>query len=466
MKQNITKKIVFSILAFSFAFCIFAESSIPAVRRPKKGDPELVKEANLRDDNVNEKKDTIRFGLESEIVELVDKLILNNDPRFSDDLYDVFQTTKSTLIKESIIKYFTKFEDPCLASFAVTILDDPFDEKNSTVDLLFKYVAAIKCEEARNACMELLESENDSYFNGALLALGEIGGEEEATFLIEYLDREDLTVPQKQALMKVLGKLNATSIWDKLVEIAEDENENSFVRMYAAKAIGDMKKEESVSVLIKLFEDADPNFRTYIIQGLSNFKGNKDAENTIIQGIRDSHYKVRLESLNAVSEMNLVDAIPFVIHRARNDSEKNVKYKAYEILAKMDNTTCNEFLIELITDRKANDEQKIRSSEALIKYGKAGRKEIAELAITCATDDRRKPLRYSLGKLIASKAYPEFSKVCSVYLASKDAATCAVGLDMYALARYAENEKIVSEMAENSKAGNNQTKARKILKLD
>ena len=50
--------------------------------------------------------------------------------------------------------------------------------------------------------------------------------------------------------MKVLGKLQALSTWEKLCEICQDEEENSFVRMYAAEAIGNMKLPDSIPILV------------------------------------------------------------------------------------------------------------------------------------------------------------------------------------------------------------------------
>mgnify|MGYP006394619333 CR=1 FL=1 len=39
--------------------------------------------------------------------------------------------------------------------------------------------------------------------------------------------------------MKALGQIKAVETWDKLVEVIQNEDENTYVRMYAAEAIGD-----------------------------------------------------------------------------------------------------------------------------------------------------------------------------------------------------------------------------------
>ena len=136
-------------------------------------------------------------------------------------------------------------EDPCLEDYAVEILIDPYDTKNEIVKAVFQYVSKVKTVEAIEPVVELIKSENEDYFNDAISTIGEIGSEKEAVFLVEFLDRDDLSDAQRQSLMRTCGKMHAIETWDKIVEILENEDENSFVRSYAAEAIGLMKKEES-----------------------------------------------------------------------------------------------------------------------------------------------------------------------------------------------------------------------------
>lgn len=442
-------------------------SQVPAARHPKSPDAEKSRAASEKDkDDADEKRrETIQFGTESEIVSLVQNLIANDDPRYSDELYDVFGKSRSPAAREKILEYFAKFEDPCLEDYAVTILNDPYDERNSTVEQAFRYVAAVKTKAAVPAVAALLESEKESYFLPALTALGEIGGEEEAKYLVDFLERSDLTTPQRQQLMRVLGKLQAVETWDSLVEIAQDEGENGFVRAYAAEAIGAMKKPESVEILAKLFESSDANLRCYVIKGVSNLEGG-EANDLVIQGIKDSQYKVRLEAISAVEKMKISQAVPYLIYRAKNDSERQVQNKSYETLAKLGTSECNSFLFEQLADKKTSDTVKYTVAEILLKHTKSGRSEIAKLASELVKDERQKPFCITIGKLLTK--YPEsaFASVCEEYLSAKDSAVCAIGLDIYGAGNFSNAESTVRKIAEETKPGTNRTKARKLLKMD
>lgn len=442
-------------------------SEVPAAKRPKAPDAEKAREAAKKDEKDSEQKtkDVIKYGIEPELNDLVKKLIDNDDPRYSNELYDLFQETKSPLVRERILEYFTKFEDPCLEDYAVTVLNDPYDERVSTVEQVFKYTAAVKTKAAIPAVVTLLESENESYFTPALTTLGDLGDEAEAEYLVQFLDRSDLTTAQRQALMKVLGKIKAEQTWDSLVEIAQDDGENIFVRSYAAEAIGAMQKEDSVAVLTKLFEEQDPTLRCYTIKGLSYYE-TQEAKATVIQAIKDSQYKVRLEAIEAACKMKLKESVPYIIHRAKSDPEASVKKKSYEKLAAFGDPEADKFLVGQITDKKTSDNVKRQSAEALLKYGKAGKSEIGKWAESLAPDNTKKAFRREVAKLLTKYPDQAFSGACAAYLQSSDKDTCASGLDIYNAGKYPSCESKVRSIANDSKAGANKKRAMKILGIE
>ena len=440
------KKLIF-ILSLFFIFsisAIYAEeevkaskagiAEIPDAKRPKPVDKEKAAKAAEKDESekdFEDKANTIKYGVPSEISSLIDDLIKADDPRFSEEIYDVFQVTKNTTIKQKGLTYFKQLEDPCLEDYAVEVLNDPYEEKNDLVKACFQYVSAVKTKEAIPAVLALIESENDSYFNDAIAAIGEIGGPEEALFLVEYLERDDLSDAQRQTLMRTCGKMHAVQTWDKVVEVAEDEDENLYVRMYAAESLGLMEKKESVPILVELFSENDPNLRQYVIKGLSHFPDVVEARNTIIQGIRDEHWRVRQEAIKTAKENDMKDSIPYLTYRAKNDSEKVIKDEAYTAIAAINTEEGNDFMLAQLQEKKLGDSTKKKIVEVLLKEGHAGEKEILELADECLKDDKRKDLRYAIGKELAKYENSAYDEICTKYLSSKDSTTQSLGLDIY-----------------------------------
>lgn len=429
------------------------EKIYPADTRPKKHDSSKNYVDRSKD---YEKKcnDILKYGLEGQITELIDELTKNQDNRFVDGIYDLFQETKSVAVKEKILDYFTKLKDSCLASYAVEIINDPYDEKNSIVEKCFKYVSEADIKDANPGLVDLVDKEEDAYFTGALSALGETGGKEEALFLADYLDRDDLNVSQRQSLMRVLGRIKAVETWLKISEIAKDENENTFVRMYAAEAIGAMEKPESEDILVELFESNDPNLRTYVIKGISYFNDKKSSD-LIIQALRDSQYKVRLEAVSAVGKNRIDKAVPFLIFRCKDkDEQKQVKEKCYSVIADLNTSDGNDYLISVLKDKKIGDATKAKVSAALLEYNHAGTKEVIELARSALKSDIQKNLRYALGKEFAKYDRSEFADICAEYIASDDVATQGTGLDIWAKGRYSGVKAAVEEIAKDAEEEN------------
>ena len=445
-------------------------SEIPDSKRPKPIDKEKAEKAAEKDESDKDyenKSNTIKYGVPSDISSLIDELIKNDDPRFTEEIYDVFQVSKNTVIKQKILNYFKQLEDPCLEDYAVETLNDPYEERNDLVKACFQYIAAVKTKEAIPAVLALIESENDSYFNDAIATIGDIGGPAEAMFLVEYLEREDLSDAQRQTLMRTCGKMHAIQTWDKVVEVAEDEDENLYVRMYAAEALGLMEKKESVPVLIELFTETDPNLRQYVIKGLSHFPDVVEAQQTIMQGIRDEHWRVRQEAIKAAKENKMKDAVPYLIYRARNDSEKVIKEEAYTSLAAVNTEEANDFLVTQLGEKKVGDATKKKIVEVLLKEGNAGQKEILALAEECVKDDKRKDLRYAIGKELAKYENPAYEDICLKYLASKDSTTQSLGLDIYKMNKFNSAETTMRAIYTDKKANSGvKNRIKKMLSIE
>jgi len=444
-------------------------AEIPKAKRPKPIDKEKAEKAAEKDDSeddVENYRNTIKYGIPSEISELLDKLIKNEDPRFTEEIYDVFQETKNNTIREKILKYFTKQEDPCIEDYAVEILNDPYDQRNEVVKAVFQYVSAVKTKEAIPAVISLIESENESYFNDAIATIGDIGGPAEAMFLVEFLDREDLSDAQRQTLMRNCGKMHAVETWDKLVETLEDEDENAYVRMYAAEAIGLMEKKESVPVLVEAFTATDPNLRQYVLKGLVNFPNVVEAQETILQAVRDEHWRVRQEAIKSVKKMELKDAVPFLIYRAKSDSEKVIKEEAIKTIAYLNTNEGNDYLVGQLKDKKVGDGTKKKIVEVLLTEKHAGEKEILELAFDCVEDDKRKDLRYAIGKELAKYENSKYEEICLKYLESKDTTTISTGIDIYKLNKFPSAEdKMRALYAEKKTTASVKSRIKKMLKI-
>ena len=135
-----------------------------------------------------QRTDLIRYGLEPEVVELIATLGQEKDTSHDAELAELFNKTKSTEIRESIIKLFTTEKNIAIKDYALEILNDPYETKNATVQAIFSYITALKITEALPAIRAILKNENLDYRDTAIAALGELGDAEDAIYLMDYLD--------------------------------------------------------------------------------------------------------------------------------------------------------------------------------------------------------------------------------------------------------------------------------------
>ena len=87
-------------------------------------------------------------------------------------------------------------------------------------------------------------------------------------------------------------------------------------------------------------------------EGLEDFPDVVEAKATVIQGIRDEHWRVRQEAIRTVKENDNKDAVPYLIYRAKNDSEKLIKEESLAALAALNTDEGHEFLISQLQDKK------------------------------------------------------------------------------------------------------------------
>ena len=260
----------------------------------------------------DKRRDVLRYGLENEIVELVTELRDKEDTTYNADLESLFSRTRSVAVRESILSMYAALENPAFSSFALEVLADPWDYRNSTVSAVFSYVQKIKPPEASPLVRTILDNESEEFRDQAIRTLGKIGTADDAAYLVDYLqgtiegdERQRLII--RQNVMEALGELKSDAVWDDFVSIAQNEDENIMIRATAVRAIGSIGREGGDDLLAGLFETDDPLLRSAAVSGLSGYSGQVVVD-VVLEALKDTHYRVRLEALNAVEKLKIADA--------------------------------------------------------------------------------------------------------------------------------------------------------------
>ncbi|MGP1576038.1 MAG: HEAT repeat domain-containing protein [Treponema sp.] len=423
-------------------------------------------------DDIEKARDTLRYGIESEIQEALQKIDKKDFELLEATLVQVFQETVNQGIRERLFELYQKYEHAGLQQDAVSVLEHYTEKRRTHIKAALAYLTAIKPppnDTLRTVLRQLLEDETDEYGAEVISLLGTIGTTDDALFLVEFFDKyasdnEKHELIIKQQVAAALEKIHDVQTWDFLLERAQDEEENAYIRASAAAGLAQIGKPEAFDILTVFFSSSEPLLRAAAIKGLTAFT-TPEAQKLLLQGFKDDYFKVRLEALQTVQKTKDSAAVPYILHRAKNDPVEKVRFLAIETLVMLNSSEGNQWVKETFCDSKKGGTVRVKILEAALEHNPAViQADLENCILPLITDDRQKSLRYEMGKVLAKKANTAPSSICEAFLSSSDTMTKSIGLDMFKTNRYAGATPLVEKIAQDEKQGILHRRAQTVLK--
>ena len=421
-------------------------------------------------DEMQEKKAIILYGLDSELINLIKELKEKEDDRFNDELVLVFQKTKSTALKIAIIDFFASRKLNSLDSFVLEMLGNLDDYKVGEINASLYYAGENALKDAIPNILSIIENERFEFAEGAVKALGKIGGESEALALIDFYQNNVATVNDdkkevilKEAVMQALENISFDECLSFLMEVVEDENENVIVRSLAISALSKIQSEDVFTNLVSLYYSQEPLIRAASVKAISKFD-RAEAREVILQACRDSQYKVRKEAIDAIN-FTSNDACEHLLYRAKMDPEMSIRTLSVEKLVALNCSASDEWMLKTFNDDNANVSLRVKIAKELLEHRlEFIIKDVERVAIKAVSSNREKKLASELGRVIAKIKTDSTSKIAEHYIKSKDVLIKTLGLDMFSLNRYSSVIPLVDEIKNDPKAGALQKRAIFLLK--
>jgi len=142
----------------------------------------------------------------------------------------------------------------------------------------------------------------------AARALARLGDQRLAVPLIQHLENHPDSVEEE--MVEALGDVGNPQAVPALVGLLQSPR--SLLRRAAAKALGRIGSSEAIAPLIAAAEEAgDPDLRRASIQALRVLGANESGP-VVFDSLFDPHPSVRIAAAEAVSELNMVEALPYV----------------------------------------------------------------------------------------------------------------------------------------------------------
>lgn len=349
---------------------------------------------------VEQRKDTLRFGITPQILTLLETITDDKDPAYTEEVESLFDTVRDTTVHTAVFRYFTALEDDRLLKRTAAILDNHLDEPAQLVSSAVAYAAEAEIEELEPRILEIAESGSGTLPMDAVKALGALGDEKTARRLMELYEASGVSQQVKEQIILVLGKLESEEAIDLLIELAEDTGEAMTMRRFAADSLGRIGSSRAIETLKKLFSQDDPYLRANAVYSMGLI-GGPEAEEILFAALRDQFWRIRVSAAEALGEAGVKDGFDILAYKAENDPEVQVRTSAVEALGKIGGRKAFELLKEIARGSRNPVAVRTQALESLVEEDLSGSIPFLKELFTEETAKRSSVVLDSLGRILS-----------------------------------------------------------------
>jgi len=297
------------------------------------------------------RRDTLRYGIESEITDLLRTLDAEKEGRFNDDILALFRSSRNNKLRTSVLDFFSDLEWKGAEEDALALVSARDRNDQALVVSALSYLAQIRSKAALEYASSIMKDEDKKLLPGVIKLIGRAGGPDEEDLLLGWMATDSATDDLKQGAMRALGDLGSRKAVEKLRKIAEDGLQGKANRMTACDALGKIGDPAAIPSLVIAANGDDPNVRSSAVSALASFRDG-DALAAVQSALRDSVALVRIAACKACAKLRLSEAVPAIVYKATNDPEKAVKTEAMKSLADVGGSESFAFLRTYLENAK------------------------------------------------------------------------------------------------------------------
>jgi HEAT repeat protein len=327
-------------------------------------------------------ENTIAYGIDSEVVALLQTLSEREDVSLKNQLIERYDMSRNIKLREEIFNFFREQELNGLEEQALEILRYFYEYDNSLVRAAIRYTATIETLNERNEILDLLfdliKEDEIAYSSYAVETVGELGEAQDAERLLEILeDSDDISESLKEHILLALGKIASDVAVDTLIEILEDDLNSDIERNYAADALGKIGDSKAIPVLEEILGSDNNMLRAYAISALLQFP-NYDSSQILRSALRDSFWRTREIAIDGIIQAHRTETVPALRYMARHDPEGKIRSKAIEALALLNTSEGWEFINEAMEDDDTPENTRLEMIQLAIEHNPEGSADILE----------------------------------------------------------------------------------------
>ncbi|MBN1524403.1 MAG: HEAT repeat domain-containing protein [Spirochaetales bacterium] len=408
-------------------------------------------------------EETLNYGIDSEVLNVIAKLQERREERFNAELVAVFGRSLNIDVRKKILEFFTEVKYAGATDAAFAVLSNYEDEDAEVLRAIVLYFIALEFKKAVPVFTELIEADNILLAGSSIRAVGKLGGPEQGKLLLEKLNDPELDENRKPDIILALGELKTAEATDALLAILEDEDESRIWRMNACAALGEIGDTRAVPVMKKIFSEKDPLLKASAAAALGNFQS-EEVVTLLIESLKDAHWKVRVSACQGLAHPHAAKALEILKYKALKDPEARVRMEALKALSGIGNTDALVFLRDFFEDKKTPEALREVVFTILVEDHLGGQTiNIVERVIRAEKDEKDKRMVEVIAKKLSITDSSDLRGIYDLFLESSYFVLRISAIRGIVRNKYTDMRGKLEKIAENDPADVVKTEAKQAL---
>jgi len=351
---------------------------------------------------LDEWRDTLLYGINSEIADLLPTLRENRTEELAPEVVSLMESTSDNDVLTEGFRFLQELEIADGRDVAETIVVTADDRPDQLVVTALAYLDQTVGEVAGETQEELFRLAREGAVGPAsaavsLLATAGVSSEE----LIELYREGDLSDDVRGRILVELGERGDPDVLPFIQDvIGEDEEATTTLQRYAIDTLGKLGVEEALPTILRQLGSDDAMTRAYAVNALRGFDS-PDAREALLAALRDGFWRVRVAALETIAERKMTEALPAVIYKVRRDPERRVRLEAVDTLAKLDEPDGWALLEETVTETGAGIDVRSAALDHLIRERPRQSREVVMTVIESEWDRSDSRLLDVIGRVVS-----------------------------------------------------------------
>lgn len=355
MKQSMKRSTLWVFLFFFLSFSVFSESPAGAEKKAASGEGKSSGEeegAAALESLAKERRDILKYGIDSEIVDVINAIRSEKDDSCNEELKFLLETNKNPEINRAVLEFMREQETDLVKDRAMEILEQYLEDYDYNTNLLLSvvsYLSSLEVSEAGPLFYTLLRDNNPVLAGSALRGIGklkDLSRVEEIQALVEEYQGDESYEDFVANAILVMGDLKYKEAEPWLMDVLDDVDSPSSHRQYAAISLGHIGSPDGFALLKQMYSSSENSqLRSYVLKGIS-FYDSEEVAPILLDALRDSFWKIRVAAAEGLAERQYRQAIDILEYKVKKDPQRQVRYGALDALAKMEDREAEDFIVE------------------------------------------------------------------------------------------------------------------------